>query len=69
MDEIQTPNLDCMTAEELRQCETVLARLASYAGHKRNAMRLRIEGQISAALREEKAADDQYQQLPANCTW
>lgn len=69
MDEIQTPNLDCLEIDELRQVEITFARLAAYAGHKKDAMAMRLKGDIEAALASEKAADNQYQQLPAPVRW
>ena len=69
MDEIQTPNLEALDADELRQCEVVFARLASICEHLKNARRARVDGRITEAIREEGLADDQYQQLPAHCRW
>ncbi len=63
------PNFDAMTEAELRAAETVLNRLAAYAGYKALAMGIRTRGDIEAAQSYERCADAQYAKLPQWAKW
>jgi hypothetical protein len=63
------PNLDAMDEESLRELGVTFARLSAYAGHRANAMSMRTQGDVEAALASEKAAESQYRKMPSWAQW
>ncbi len=65
-----TPNLDCMSPEELGVYALLTdGPLGRYASTKAQAMRYRLAGDIQRALNLEQRCDEIYQTLPKNLKW
>lgn len=77
LERFEYPNLDGMTADDLRtfydenarRRNPVLRDLAAYAINKATAMRQREQGNVSGALQYERIADDIYRKLPRLAQW
>jgi hypothetical protein len=77
LERFEYPNLDGMTADELRtfydanarRRNPVLRDLAAYAINKATAMRQREQGNVSGALQYERIADGIYAKLPHAAKW
>jgi hypothetical protein len=66
---LDVPNLDAMTAEELFELGSELHRLAGYADSKALAMRYRLAGKIELAQRQERRCEAIYNTLPPSWRW
>jgi hypothetical protein len=67
---MNVPNLDSVTDDgELAELENTFGRLAAYVGHKRQAIKYRLCGDIEAALSYERACDEHYKRLPFWARW
>src|SRR5262249_3132768 len=66
---IEAVNLDALSVEEVEQAAMTYQLLAGYAAHKAQAMRWRLDGKISSALREEQKCEAIYAELPAETKW
>lgn len=67
---LNVPCLDAITDDgELAQLENTFGRLAAYVGHKRQAVKYRLAGDIECALSHERVMDDHYKQLPEWARW
>jgi len=85
MGEFELLNLDCMTRCELfdvytrmhdaarkpenRDVRDAMLRYAHYADQKREAIRLRLDGQIAAAMKIETRCDRIYATMPEFARW
>jgi hypothetical protein len=69
MTSLNVPNIDAMTADELRKLSNELLHLSTYANLKAQAMERRAEGEINAALRAEALCEQLYQTLPDEWRW
>jgi hypothetical protein len=67
----EVPNLDDMSIDpaDYNAAAAVLGQLACYAGAKGHAMRLRLKGDIEAALSWERMLEGMYARLPQWAKW
>ena len=66
---IEVPNLDAMSNEELGQLQEVYYMLSLYASCKISAKSYRENGQITKALANEKYCENVYKRLPMWARW
>lgn len=65
----EVPNLDCESADDLRQLGVVFRLLAEYSERKARAVDSRKRGDIQDALDDEKLAEMTYKRLPEWARW
>ena len=67
----EVPNLDGLSINpaDLYTAASVFGQLAAYAGHKADAMKHRMAGDIECATAHEKNCDRIYRQLPEWARW
>ena len=67
--DLQAPNLDCVSPEELLEYEGVFHLLANYCRLERMAMKERLLGNIDPALDYERVCQRIYLELPKEVRW
>lgn len=66
---MEIPNLDGMDQSELEHAANAFHHLRQYASIKAEAMMLRADGDIAAALRLETICQEHYRHLPEWARW
>ena len=62
-------NLDCVDITDLDAYQATFKQLAFYCALKKNAMKERLQGRISYAIRYEDKCEDIYRKLPEWAKW